>query len=103
MLEARQGDSIERDISSTSITNFTGWTGKWAISTTIGGTAIKSGTLTISSDKKKLQCRVPPSEGTDVLPVGYVFLEIQIDNTSIPFRRTFPAERIEIIAQTITP
>jgi hypothetical protein len=101
-LQVVQGDTIERDVSSTTITNFTGWTGKWAISTTIGGVSIKSGALTMSADKKKLQCRVPPYDLADALPIGNVFLEIQIDNASLPFRRTFPQERIEIIAQTIT-
>jgi hypothetical protein len=101
-VEVKQGDSIERDITSSTITSFVGWTGKWAISTTIGGTAIKSGVLTISSDKKKMQCRIPPYNNADVLPLGDIFLEIQVDNTTLQFRRTLSQERITIIPQGIT-
>ena len=103
MADRRQGDSISRDVSGAGITDLTGFTGKWAIFTTIGGTSIKNGTLTMSVDKTKLECRVPPYDGVDVLPVGNVYLEIQIENTALAFRETLPQEKIKILPQGILP
>lgn len=98
-----QGDSISRDVTSTTVTDFTDWTGLWAIFTTIGGTAIQEGSLTMSVDKTRMECRVPPYEhdAVDVIPIGTVYLEIQVENTDLAFRRTLPIEKIKITAQGI--
>lgn len=97
------GDSIARDVSSTTVTNFTGWTGTWAVLPAIGGTPIKTGAMTISTDTTRMECRIPPYDGVDALPAGKVWLELQVSNTTLAFRRTLPQEQIQIIAQGITP
>jgi hypothetical protein len=102
MADVKQGDSIERDVTSTTITDFTNWTGLWAIFTAIGQTPIKSGALTMSTDKTRLQCNVPPYDGADVLPEGNIVLEIQVSFAGPPaFRRTLSQEKIKITKQGI--
>lgn len=98
-----QGDSIERDVKSSSVADFTGWTGVWAIADGIGGDVLKTGTLTLSTDKTCLECRVPPYDDGDVLPLGFYIIEIQVSNAALSFRRTLPREEFEIVAQTVTP
>lgn len=101
MEKRAQGDSIARDVSSPTITNFTGWTGVWAILAKPGTTPIKTGAMTVSTDLARLEARIPPYDGADVLPIGKPYIELQVSNTSLQFRRTLPLEQIEIIAQGI--
>jgi len=98
-----QGDNISRDVSSASIPDFTGWTGSWGVYTAIGGTALKTGILAMSTDKTRMECRIPPYDGVAVLPVGYCFLEMQVENTALGIRKTLSQEKIKIIEQGITP
>jgi len=109
MANVIQGDSIARDVISSSIDDFTGWTGKWKISLTKGGTAIAKGvvpytykgSLTVSSDLTKMECRVPPKDGDNVLAVGECYLEIQVENAALQFRRTVKQEKLNVTIQGI--
>jgi hypothetical protein len=94
-----QGDSIARDITCPTVTDFIGWTGEWAISAYIGGPVLMSGELRVNGDR--MECRVPPSGGVDVLPVGRCYLEIQVSNESLCFRKTLAQEPLIITSQTI--
>jgi len=96
-----QGDSISRDVTSTTIPDFTGWEGVWAVCSTLGGTPLKTGAMSISADKSRMECRIPPYDGADVLPLGTCYLELQVSNTSLSFRKTLTQEKIQIVTQGI--
>jgi len=96
-----QGDSISRDVTCPTVTDFTGWEGVWAICSTLGGTPIKTGLMSVSTDKTRMECRVPPYDGTDVLPLGVCYLELQVSNSALEFRKTLAQEKIQIITQGI--
>ena len=98
-----QGDSYWKDFSSPDVSSFDAdWAGSWAIVQTIGGAVISSGSLTKSTDLKKLYLRVPPA-ATATLPVGSYYLIVQIDNTTLGYRKEIQQELINIVAQGISP
>lgn len=96
-----QGDSYWKDFSSPDVSTFDAdWTGSWAIASTIGGTALASGSLTKSTDTSKFYLRVPPS-ATASLPVGSYYLIVQIVNTVLGYKKEIQQEQITITAQGI--
>lgn len=98
-----QGDSYWKDFSSPDVSSFdANWTGSWAITQSIGGTVLASGTLSKSTDLKKFYLRVPPA-ATAALPVGSYYLIVQIDNTVLGYRKEVQQELFSIIAQGISP
>jgi hypothetical protein len=101
MKSVAQGNSITRNVTDRAVPDFTGYTGTWAISVTIDGPVLESGPLTVSADTTYMICVVPPYDPPDELPLGTVFLECQVNNTALSYRRTLLQETILIIAKII--
>ena len=92
MANIKRGDSIERDVKSPNVTDFTGWTGTWGLFSKVGGTALKTGSLTVSSDKKYMACRVPPYTLSTAPPLGIYYLEIEVFSSVLNIRKTIQEE-----------
>lgn len=98
-----QGDSYWKDFTSPDVSSFdANWSGSWAISATVGGTALASGALTKSTDLSTFYLRVPPAS-TAGLTAGNYFLIVQIENSTIGYRKEVQQEAITIVTQGISP
>lgn len=98
-----QGDSYFLDFKTASYPTFdVNWTGSWSIVDALGsaGSSVASGSLAISSDSKFLEMRIAPAD-TEAIPPGDYYLVVQVENTTLSFRREIVQETLEITDQGI--
>lgn len=107
IIKKKQGDSIWIDLVGDNVPEvdsaWDNWSGSWAISSTIGGAALASGSLTKDSTVTGLfKLRIGTSV-TSALTVGDYYLIVQVDNTTVDYRQEILQAQLRIQTQGITP
>jgi hypothetical protein len=105
----KQGDSLWIDITCANIIDvdpvWTNWEGTWAISASVGGVALVSGSLTRSATTGTFHMRLGPISGgaawTGLSPGSYV-LTSQIVNVTADYVHE-EQDKLKITAQGILP
>ena len=106
--ECIQGSSFSYDFSCDQLSTFDAdWGGTWAVvdkleDKTVGDTAtvFANGALALSGDNTKLELRIAPNE-TNVIPVGFYYLVVEINNAVIGFSQEVMQDEFEVKQQGI--
>jgi hypothetical protein len=101
-----QGDDYAHDYSLSSYKTLdSSWYGEWSIINKAdfgsAGTPLASGSITISSDSKKLQLRIPPASTEDITVGATYMLIVEVSNDTLGFRREIAQEPLAIKPQGI--
>lgn len=75
---------------------WTNWSGLWNISETIGSTSLLSGTISRSTTEGTFELRIGPATtaGWSALPVGTYWITIEINNTSVDYKKEIQGKLI---------
>ncbi len=103
--EIKQGDCFWLDatgeVSSVDAT-WEHWEAKWTIAATIGGTVLASGSAIRTTTTGKFRIQVAPSV-TAPLATGDYYLCVQVDNTTVDYRKEIAQDKLVIKPQGVTP
>lgn len=103
-----QGSNFSYDISCDEVPTFDNdWVGSWAIIEALDDltdtndiVVLSSGALALSTDNSCLELRILPAD-TEVIPVGFYTIVVQVSNSTIGFSQEVMQDSFEIKPQGI--